>query len=60
MTLEELAAHGPAELAGQKCRRRGVAAGEQATDIVERAEGEVGHGGEVAAVARPLGAPARE
>eukprot|EP00965_Chrysotila_dentata_P064404 2134607-Pleurochrysis_carterae.AAC.1 len=40
MTLEELAAHGAAELAGQECRRRGVAAGEQATDIVQRAEGE--------------------
>eukprot|EP00965_Chrysotila_dentata_P144065 4759300-Pleurochrysis_carterae.AAC.1 len=40
MTLEELAAHGTAELAGQECLRRGVAAGEQATDIVQRAEGE--------------------
>eukprot|EP00965_Chrysotila_dentata_P161610 5337741-Pleurochrysis_carterae.AAC.2 len=40
MAAEELAAHGPTELAGQERRRRGVAAREQAADIVKRAEGE--------------------
>eukprot|EP00965_Chrysotila_dentata_P078540 2588245-Pleurochrysis_carterae.AAC.1 len=81
MAGEELTAHGSAELAGQERSRRGMAAREQAVDVVERAEGKgerrqlrqgggagprlwekealqvvveaVGHGGKVAAVARP-------
>eukprot|EP00965_Chrysotila_dentata_P128112 4236204-Pleurochrysis_carterae.AAC.1 len=46
MTVEKLAAHCAAELAGQERCRRSVAAGEQAADVVQRAEGE-GEGGQL-------------